>query len=241
MLNVSSYSKFIIKSLVAASLICQGAAALASGVEEGKTILKVRGHFAIPQHKQTYNQNLSATNLASTGKKILSTGFGGEVAVNYFVTDNIAAEVSVGITAYKLQAPLTANVAGGASVNYNQLTLSKKSTNKKAYLIPVTALVQYHIMPDEQFNPYVGLGYHYTMAQGSSGVAKLSSLHGAVAQVGFDFWDNDDMSFNMDIKKYWGTTKATYKYLTNSVTNAPLKSKIKMDPFVISAGVGFRL
>jgi outer membrane protein W len=214
----------------------------AQSAEVGQTIVKVRAQLAFLQAKTKYSNTIASTNLTHTGKKLFKAGYGAEVAMNYFFTENIATEISLGLISHKLQTPLNAANSVGTSQTFSQLGLSKKESNKRVYFLPLTALGQYYFAEDEQFSPYVGAGYHYSFAQGSSGIAKFSGTHGPVLQAGFDLWDNDDMSFNLDIKKYWSKkTNVKYKYLIDTATNAPLKGKINYSPILISAGVGFQL
>jgi outer membrane protein len=181
---MDNLTKIIAKSFIILSVATVANVAMAESSNEGKTIIKVRAQFAFAQHKQAYNPSLGTTNVVSTSKNLLKTAIGAEISGSYFITDNIASEISLGINGYKLGKALTTHGAGVFTDN----GVSKKNAAKRAYFIPLTATVQYHISPDEQFSPYVGAGYHYAFVQGSSGVARLSNSHGPVLQAGFDLF-----------------------------------------------------
>lgn len=184
--------------LVASSAFADSAGAAADTA--GKMVFKARAGYM--------NTNLKHNYAAADGGNYVSlkNGYVGEVAMGYFFNDNIATEVSLGF--------------GRAKITDN--------ANKKKHLkvVPLTALVQYHIMPEASFSPYVGAGYSYQFV---SGVTNVKDAGAAVVQLGTDIAFNDTMGFNIDLKH---TFKADHK-----VKNTTYKYKVATT--TVMAGVTF--
>jgi outer membrane protein len=195
-------------------------------------LLKVRGQLLSASNTAAYQPTSSTANITSTNKQVINLGYGVEAAANYFINDNLAVEASIGIIRNKLATPVY-----DAAGSYTGGSLSKKS--KVNYFIPATLLAQYHLAPAEQFSPYAGIGYSYIAVAGSSSLVKFKNLHGPVFQIGMDVWNNDDVGLNVDIKKYLITAKVKLPYL--KYNGAPLAAKYTLNPWVISAGIGFRM
>ncbi|PZP55587.1 MAG: hypothetical protein DI596_11315, partial [Azospira oryzae] len=83
--------------------------------------------------------------------------------------------------------------------------------------------------------PYVGAGINYTRFHDVNLASPLSldkESWGAALQVGFDVALNERFSFNLDLKKVFIKTDV------NSA-GAPL-TDLKIDPWIIGAGVGMK-
>lgn len=152
-------------------------------------------------------------------------GLAFEVASSYFFTPNFAVEGSLGYARAKLdfnngytvnnvasQGTVSANTAPTTSNSFDfnadarQGTLAASSPevlkNKHVAIIPLTALAQYHLMPDNSFRPYVGLGYAYEFVTSAPKQLSVKNGGGFVGQLGADFALNDMMSFNVDLKYF---------------------------------------
>lgn len=154
-------------------------------------------------------------------------GLAFEVASSYFFTPNFAVEGSLGYARAKLDfnngytvnnvaslgtaSTTTANQNPQGSQNYVSSvgtpgTLAASSPevlkNKHVAIIPLTALAQYHLMPDNSFRPYVGLGYAYEFVTSAPKQLSVKNGGGFVGQIGADFALNDMMSFNVDLKYF---------------------------------------
>lgn len=117
--------------------------------------------------------------------------------------------------------------------------------------LPPTVSVQYHLTPNAPLRPYVGIGLNYTNFFSSSGTEALdgalggpSSLSirdsfGLALQVGADFAINDWLFFNLDLRYVQIEADAR---ITTQTADGEVRSRIKadIDPFVFSAGIGFR-
>ncbi len=161
----------------------------------------------------------------------VANGFGVEGATTLFFGDHIAAELGLGLTVYKV----STTALNAISYNYgNGNTLSK---SRRIYAIPATFTMQYHIAPFGAIRPYVGAGYSGTYFLSRAKEFNLKNTHGAVGQFGVDFVMTNDMTLNIDIKKYSLAPKLTYK---RNVMGTSLSSKAKIDPWVIAVGAGFK-
>ena len=137
-----------------------------------------------------------------------------EVDVSYFFTPNIAAEL---VLTYPQKHTVR---LGGDSIG------SLKH-------LPPTLLAQYHFTNFGAFKPYVGAGVNYTrfsnvdILGGTVSVSKKS--WGPALQVGFDYALSKNWSLNFDVKKV---------YIETNV-GAGI-GKFKVDPVLVSLGVGYR-
>ena len=227
------HNKLIIMSLCATSMI----SATSHADLTNSYSVKVRGNMSTAESKDR-SFSLPNSNLVKTGHKLFGNGYGADIAGNYFIHNNISLEASVALTSYKLSNDF-GTVVNSAANQFSTTNLSYKESKKRAYLIPFSLIAQYQIMPSEQISPYIGAGVHYTVVQGSSSIAKVDNFAGFVAQAGFDLWDKEQIAFNVNANKYWGTTKVSHHSVLDA-SGAPLQSKIKIDPLVLSAGVGWR-
>lgn len=105
--------------------------------------------------------------------------------------------------------------------------------------LPPTVSLQYHFLPRADFQPYVGLGVNYTNffdEETTGPIAgtnlKLDDSWGLAAQVGFDWMLGDTWFFNLDAR--WIDIE------TDASLDGDFLEKVKIDPIVYGAHVGFR-
>jgi outer membrane protein len=143
------------------------------------------------------------------------------LGLTYFVTDNVAVEVIAGTTKHTVKAK-------GPGVD-----LKVKDT----WVLPPIVSLQYHFAPDQRISPYVGAGVNYMLFYGGSdknGFAlKIDDGFGLAAQAGVDIATGGPWSLNLDVKKVAFKTDAVDK--VNGI-----KTKVHLDPWVLSAGFGYR-
>ncbi|NOV27094.1 OmpW family protein [Cupriavidus necator] len=140
-----------------------------------------------------------------------------ELDVTYFFTPNIAAELV-------LTVPQKQNV---------YLDGNKIGTFKH---LPPTLLVQYHFIPNGTFRPYIGAGLNFTRIWGeniANNALQLDSWSvGPALQIGMDYKLTKNWFLNADVKKIW---------LSSDVKAGDVKvSKVSLDPWLFSMGVGYR-
>lgn len=140
-----------------------------------------------------------------------------EVDISYFFTPNLAAEL---ILTYPQKHDVTLD--NGAKVG----------TFKH---LPPTLLLQYHFMPEAQFSPYVGAGLNYTrVSQIDLGGLQLEkNSYGLALQAGVDYKLDKNWSLNLDVKKV--------QIRSDLSTAAGTKlGTVKIDPWLVGVGVGYR-
>ncbi|UIF91678.1 OmpW family protein [Cupriavidus sp. UYPR2.512] len=140
-----------------------------------------------------------------------------EFDVTYFFTPNIAAELVLTVP-QKQDVYLDGNKVG----NFKHL--------------PPTLLVQYHFIPNGTFRPYIGAGLNFTRIWGeniANNALQLDSWSvGPALQIGMDYKLTKNWFLNADIKKIW---------LSSDVKAGDVKvSKVNLDPWLFSMGVGYR-
>lgn len=105
--------------------------------------------------------------------------------------------------------------------------------------LPPTLSLQYHFLPDNDFQPYVGVGVNYTMffdTESRGALAgsdlKLKNSWGFAAQVGVDYKLDKNWFLNADVR---------YISIRPDVQlNGQSIGKAKLDPVVATIGVGYR-
>ncbi|CAG2146301.1 Outer membrane protein W [Cupriavidus yeoncheonensis] len=140
-----------------------------------------------------------------------------ELDVTYFFTRHIAAELV-----------LTVPQKQDVSLNGTKIGTFKH--------LPPTLLVQYHFLPDGTFRPYVGAGLNFTRIWGADiagNTLQLDNWSVAPAlQVGMDYKLTKNWFLNADVKKVW--------LASNVKAGGVNVSKVNLDPWLFSMGVGYR-
>lgn len=155
-----------------------------------------------------------------------------ELDISYFFTQNIAAELILGVTRH--------HVTGTGVAATNGLDVGK------AWLLPPTLTLQYHFTDFGAFKPYVGAGVNYTVFFGqsagnvSNGIVTVtrSNLHNTwspALQIGFDYMIDKHWGFNVDVKKLW--LRPNWDGDSNV---GALTGKVNLDPWLIGAGVTYK-
>ena len=149
-----------------------------------------------------------------------------EVDITYFFSKNWAAE-------------LVLTIPQKDNVRITQGALAEPLGNFK--FLPPTLSLQYHFMPDANFRPYVGVGINYTKISGVSlnstagGPLSLEkSSTGLSWGAGFDYKLAPKWFLNVDARKM---------YIESDVfqnSNGQKISTLKLDPFAVSLGIGYR-
>lgn len=116
----------------------------------------------------------------------------------------------------------------------HEVTLNSAKLGKVS-LLPPTLTLQYHFMPDEKIQPYVGAGVNYTRFYNVNLSSNLDVKHdswGGALQAGVDIPLDKSSYLNFDVKKLYIKTDVTSagSYLTT----------LKIDPVVWGVGYGRR-
>lgn len=154
------------------------------------------------------------------------------IAIEYFVADHISIETIAGVTQHDV-------VGRGA--------LAGAGLVSDAKIVPATLTLKYHFGQDGGIQPYVGAGPSYFIfideKPGAGAVAlgatrqKMNDKLGLALQAGVDIPVNDKgLSVTLDAKRY--LLRPTARWFAGSTE--VLRTRHKLDPWVVSAGVGFR-
>ncbi|MDQ2103204.1 OmpW/AlkL family protein [Azospirillum isscasi] len=155
-----------------------------------------------------------------------------ELDFSYFVTDNIALELIAGTTRHKVS---------GSLITGNNIDVGKVS------LLPPTLTAQYHFFTKERVSPYVGAGINYTWfydetaarrtnADGfTTNTVDYKNRFGWALQAGVDVALTGNWSLNLDVKKIFLKTD-----VTANVSGVPVTSDVRIDPWLVGLGIGYR-
>ncbi|KAJ6644890.1 putative outer membrane protein [Pseudolycoriella hygida] len=193
---------------------------------EGNLILKIRGSGIKSEGKEK----------GSSYGSFFDNGYGAEAATSMFFSPNIAAELSLGVNVLRVKESYLLNVAGKYAESKDVKDLINNK-GKRIFSIPLTLLGQFHIAPFGGISPYVGAGYHGAYMFTKSKAFKIKSGFGPVLQAGIDFYAKDNTLINLDVKQYFLKGKVDYKA---PLVKDPLSSTIKLNPLLVSFGIGFK-
>lgn len=164
--------------------------------------------------------HLDSANKDSTGLGLtINDKWIPEVDLTYFLTPNLAAEL---ILTYPQKQTVNSTVVGGDIGSFKHL--------------PPTLTFQYHVTGIQGFRPYVGLGVNYTNISSvkilNGAVGLKHNSYGWAAQIGADIPLGGGWLLNLDAKKV--------KIGTNVYLNGADQGKFRVDPVLLSVGVGYR-
>lgn len=171
------------------------------------------------------------------GDAKISNTFIPELDFTYFFTKNISAELILGTSKHDVStvgSDISA-VGGRTSADVNLGSV---------YLLPPTLTVQYHFLPDQIFNPYVGAGVNYTIFYNEKAGNTVRGIEydnsfGYAFQVGFDLMLNDKFFINADIKKIFLKTDVTVD-ASNLATGLSIPADVEINPLLLGFGVGMK-
>lgn len=188
-----------------------------------------------PKHAGLIMLNVRATDVAPTSNDPIVTSAGAStglhtdisssvvpsIGLSYFITDNVAVEVIAATSHHTIKAQ-----GPGTDVVVH-----------KTWVLPPTVSLQYHFAPKAQVSPYVGVGATYMLFYSGKNrngfTVDVDNNVGVSLQAGADIAVNDRYSVNLDVKKMFFRTDA-------HINGGALYSRVKLDPWVLSAGVGYK-
>jgi outer membrane protein len=139
-----------------------------------------------------------------------------EIDFVYNLTDNISAEL---VLTYPQKHDVRLNGANIGSLKH----------------LPPTLMAQYQFMPNQKFNPYVGLGLNYTRFMSvklPTGITADKDSLGLAFQIGADFEVAKNTYINLDFKRV--NIRSDIKVNGNKLT------ELQVDPNLVSIGIGYR-
>lgn len=216
---------------LALALVSGIGATTAQAAEAGDIQVKVMATAVLPDGKITkinFDPGLPAGTQTEANNNVVPT-----VAIEYFFSPNISLETICCVTQHDV------DIVGGA--------LDGAEAVSNARVIPATFTLKYHVN-SEGISPYVGAGPTYFLwindEPGAGTVTvlgatrqNLSNELGLAVQAGLDVPVGENMLVSLDAKRYFISTRARWFDATDALV---LDTKHKLDPWVLSAGVGFR-
>ena len=169
----------------------------------------------------------SASISAIGGDVDISDEYVPTVQLEYFFTDKISAELLCCMARHDVKAVDTA---------LGTVPLGKISH------FPPTVTLKYHFNTEGKLSPYVGAGINYTTffddklpAGGPVDSIDYDDSFGGALQAGADYKLNDKWSVFFDVRKIWIQTDVTIQALGTTIN-----ADVDIDPWVLSAGMGYR-
>jgi outer membrane protein len=199
--------------LATLTLLAAALAAPTLRAAEGPWMVRLRAVQLQPANKSDAATGIPADAIHVSNKTIP------EVDISYFFTPNFSTELILTVP------------------QQHDVTLSGTKIGTFKHL-PPTLTAQWHFLPGQTVNPYVGAGLNLTLisdvklANGTLDLDKSST--GLAAQVGVDFKVASNCYINLDVK---------YVQIKSDVKVAATGAKVttvKVDPMLYGVGVGYR-
>lgn len=220
--------KSFVQFAVLAALLAVPGQAMA---QSGEVHFKILGTLVAPDGK-IRDVKLDRIGLPAGSQTKANDNFVPTVAIEYFLADSISVETIAGVTQHDVDG--RGALAGAGLVS-------------NAKIVPATVTLKYHFGKAGGIRPYVGVGPSYfifinekpgatTRTLGATS-QKINDTVGAALQAGVDVPINDKGMFvSVDAKRYFMRPLASWR--ANGVE--VLRTRHELDPWVISAGLGFR-
>lgn len=217
----------VFSTLAAATMLVMGASAAHA---EAGWMVRGRVLNVIPDE----SGDLSVAGNPLGGDVAIDDSFVPELDISYFLNDNIAFELILGVTPHDVTAT-NVEAVGGADVDLGDV-----------WLLPPTLTAQYHFTNMGKFKPYVGAGLNYTIFFDEDAGPVADSIDydasfGGALQAGFDY-DFDGTqggwAFNVDVKKVWINTDVTVDFTT--ALGATVDADVDINPWIVGVGAGYR-
>lgn len=158
------------------------------------------------------------------------TGFG--VGVNLFLGNRLSFQAAV----YRFENEAAATAGNGLS----QFTLGQLE------VIPVTGVIQLHLLPNSAIDPYAGIGLGYVLLDNIETTDDLEGIdldrveleddYGVVYNVGVNIDLASALALNIDVKYVPVESSATAVFLTGPGQ----QTSIEVNPLIVSAGIALR-
>jgi outer membrane protein len=207
--------------VLAADLPSRVAAPTPAPVVETWNPWMIRGRALVVHPQESADLNAAGVPLVGADVDI-STSVVPELDISYFFTPNLAAELVLGVTPHTVKG---AGVLAGTRIG-------------EAWLLPPTLTLQYHFTGLGAFKPYLGAGINYTVffdekQKGPFTSFDLENTVGFALQAGVDIMLDRHWGINLDVKKIFLEPRV-------KVNNGAVAGKVKIDPWLIGAGVTYR-
>ncbi len=185
----------------------------------GDFLVRVRGLGVLP--------DVSSKVSAPVGGKVdISNDFIPEVDFSYFFTPNFSLELIAGTSRHSVTDK--SSIVGDTHLG-------------TVRLLPPTLTAQWHFLPTERINPYVGAGINYTIFYDAKNGSQHSGIRyddnfGYALQAGVDVNVGGNWYANLDVKKIFLKTTAH----VSAAKAIPTTAKVDIDPWIVGLGIGYK-
>lgn len=208
--------------------------------EAGDIVVRLRAVNVSPDEDsrlgKTVNNLLGPGTMSPGAELAVDANTIPEIDFSYYITKHIAVELI-----------LATGTRHDVKVKGDSVGAIGNQDLGSVNLLPPTLTAQWHFMPDQTFDPYVGAGVNYTrfmdnslrFESGAATGAPIRVDHnsfGLALQAGIDVNLKDGWLINADVKKAWIDT--TVK--TNLGAGYRKIDSLDIDPWVFGIGVGKR-
>jgi outer membrane protein len=180
--------------------------------QESPWQVRVRADYLKPANKSDAVGGIGASDTLHINGKTIP-----ELDISYFFTPNWAAEL---VLTYPQE---------------QDVSLDGKKIGTFKHL-PPTLTLQYHFLPQATFSPYLGAGLNYTRISSVDLLNGAASLDkdswGLALQAGLDYKLDKNWSLNLDLKKL--------QIRSDVYAGGQKISRVKIDPWLMGVGVGYR-
>jgi outer membrane protein len=227
--------KTLISALIASALL-----PMLAHAEAGDWVVRLRAVNVSPNEDsslgKTVNKNVGAGTMSDGAELKVDSNTIPELDISYYFTKNIAAELI-----------LATGTRHDVSVKGDALSTVGNQKLGSVNLLPPTLTAQWHFMPDQTFDPYIGAGVTYSFSldrnlaftSGPLAGTKIKIDHdmfGPALQAGFDINLKDGWLINADVKYAWLNTDVK----TNLGSGWVKIDDLDIDPWIIGVGIGKR-
>jgi outer membrane protein len=228
------------KALLALAVAAAFAPTLALA-EAGDIVVRLRATHVAPDEDSKLGAQSAAVGLGAfigAGSELqVDNNTIPEIDFSYYITKNIAAELILAV-----------GTRHDVSIAGNTLGALGNQPLGSVNLLPPTLTAQWHFMPDQMFDPYVGAGLTYSRAMDNKLATTLvapglpikidRNSWGPAIQAGFDINLQDKWLVNFDVKKIWLSTDVKVETTAAGAPGWHKIDELDLDPWVISVGFG---
>ncbi|MDR3508744.1 MAG: OmpW family outer membrane protein [Caulobacteraceae bacterium] len=186
-----------------------------------------------PAHKGTWIVDVRASGVLPSTSDAITTAAGANTGLHVHVTDDY--KPTLGFT-YFIADHFAIEAILGTS--HHEIRAQGPGTDilvRDTWVLPPVVTLQYRPAPASRLNPYVGAGVNYMLFYSGSNKngfkVKTPSGFGYAVQAGADIAIKGPWTLNADVKKVFFETDA-------KINDGALRSKVNLDPWVVSVGFG---
>lgn len=226
-------SAFAMPLAAAGTVAAAVAFAPAAYADENPWMIRGRVIGVLPDE----SASLSTSGTPLAGSVDIGDQYVPELDISYFFTDNIAAEIILGVTPHDVSA---VNVTVPGALNNARVDLGD------VWLLPPTLTLQYHFNTEGRLKPYVGAGVNATFFFNADEDPVADGIEydpsfGPALQAGIDY-DLDGQpggwALNADVKKIWINPDVTVDF--TSALGARVDADVDINPLVVGVGLGYK-